>query len=37
MFLHCRCQRLNNFDAGDAVMWLRAVDRSLLLQGWQVI
>ncbi|EDV58503.1 GATA zinc finger domain-containing protein 14 [Drosophila erecta] len=35
MFLHCRCQRLNNFDAGDAVMWLRAVDRSLLLQGWQ--
>ncbi|EDW28394.1 GL18974 [Drosophila persimilis] len=35
IFLHCRCQRLSNFDAGDAVMWLRAVDRSLLLQGWQ--
>ncbi|KAM8715445.1 hypothetical protein ACLKA7_002491 [Drosophila subpalustris] len=35
MFLHYRCHRLNNFDPGDAVMWLRAVDRSLLLQGWQ--
>lgn len=36
LFLHYRCHRLNNFDPGDAVMWLRAVDRSLLLQGWQV-
>ncbi|XP_023166708.1 cyclin-dependent kinase 5 activator 1 isoform X1 [Drosophila hydei] len=35
LFLHFRCHRLNNFDPGDAVMWLRAVDRSLLLQGWQ--
>ncbi|XP_030384338.1 cyclin-dependent kinase 5 activator 1 [Scaptodrosophila lebanonensis] len=35
LFLHYRCQKLKNFDAGDAVMWLRAVDRSLLLQGWQ--
>lgn len=36
MFLHDRCKKLRDFQAGDAVMWLRAVDRSLLLQGWQV-
>uniref|UniRef100_A0A1A9VJA2 Cyclin-dependent kinase 5 activator n=1 Tax=Glossina austeni TaxID=7395 RepID=A0A1A9VJA2_GLOAU len=36
IFLHYRCKKLRNFEAGDAVMWLRAVDRSLLLQGWQV-
>ncbi|XP_005185460.1 cyclin-dependent kinase 5 activator 1 isoform X1 [Musca domestica] len=35
VFLHYRCKKLRNFEAGDAVMWLRAVDRSLLLQGWQ--
>lgn len=36
LFLHERCHRLRDFQAGDAVMWLRTVDRSLLLQGWQV-
>ncbi|CAH1789186.1 unnamed protein product [Owenia fusiformis] len=36
-FLCQRCFRLKQFEAGDAVMWLRAVDRSLLLQGWQDI
>ncbi|XP_067625762.1 probable basic-leucine zipper transcription factor F isoform X4 [Eurosta solidaginis] len=36
IFLHYRCKKLKNFEAGDAVMWLRAVDRSLLLQGWQM-
>lgn len=36
MFLHAKCYRLRDFQAGDAVMWLRTVDRSLLLQGWQV-
>ncbi|KAI8121682.1 Cyclin-dependent kinase 5 activator 1 [Lucilia cuprina] len=36
IFLHYRCKKLRNFEAGDAVMWLRTVDRSLLLQGWQV-
>ncbi|XP_041982044.1 cyclin-dependent kinase 5 activator 1 [Aricia agestis] len=35
LFLHARCPRLRDFQAGDAVMWLRTVDRSLLLQGWQ--
>ncbi|XP_055637026.1 cyclin-dependent kinase 5 activator 1 [Toxorhynchites rutilus septentrionalis] len=35
IFLHDRCRKLRDFQAGDAVMWLRAVDRSLLLQGWQ--
>lgn len=36
MYLHAKCYRLRDFQAGDAVMWLRTVDRSLLLQGWQV-
>lgn len=36
MYLHSKCFRLRDFQAGDAVMWLRTVDRSLLLQGWQV-
>lgn len=36
-FLCRRCRRLRHFEAGDAVMWLRTVDRSLLLQGWQDI
>ncbi|KAJ8975980.1 hypothetical protein NQ317_009261 [Molorchus minor] len=35
MFLHAKCYKLRDFQAGDAVMWLRTVDRSLLLQGWQ--
>ncbi|CRL04341.1 CLUMA_CG017434, isoform A [Clunio marinus] len=37
IFLRDRCCKLQDFQAGDAVMWLRAVDRSLLLQGWQDI
>lgn len=36
MYLHAKCYKLRDFQAGDAVMWLRTVDRSLLLQGWQV-
>lgn len=36
IYLHGKCYRLKDFQAGDAVMWLRTVDRSLLLQGWQV-
>ncbi len=36
-FLCQRCRRLKQFEPGDAVMWLRTVDRSLLLQGWQDI
>ncbi|RWS31218.1 cyclin-dependent kinase 5 activator 1-like protein [Leptotrombidium deliense] len=36
-FLVKRCRKLKNFQSGDAIMWLRAVDRSLLLQGWQDI
>ena len=36
IFLYRRCRRLKDFQAADAVMWLRMVDRSLLLQGWQV-
>uniref|UniRef100_A0A1B6C3W1 Cyclin-dependent kinase 5 activator n=1 Tax=Clastoptera arizonana TaxID=38151 RepID=A0A1B6C3W1_9HEMI len=35
IYLHTKCYRLKDFQAGDAVMWLRTVDRSLLLQGWQ--
>ena len=36
IYLHKTCGKLRDFQAGDAVMWLRTVDRSLLLQGWQV-
>jgi len=36
VFLQGRCHRLNEFQAGDAVMWLRMVDRSLIMLGWQV-
>jgi hypothetical protein len=32
-FLMRRCTKLTDFDAADAVMWLRTVDRALLLQG----
>ncbi|KZC11479.1 Cyclin-dependent kinase 5 activator 1, partial [Dufourea novaeangliae] len=35
VFLHRKCTRLRDFRVNDAVMWLKAVDRSLLLQGWQ--
>lgn len=35
IYLHNKCYRLRDFQAGDTVMWLRTVDRSLLLQGWQ--
>lgn len=34
-FLFRRCQRLRNFGPGDPISWLRAVDRALLMQGWQ--
>ncbi|XP_064647615.1 cyclin-dependent kinase 5 activator 1-like [Lineus longissimus] len=36
-FLYRKCYKLKHFEPGDAVMWLRTVDRSLLLQGWQDI
>ncbi|XP_075867902.1 cyclin-dependent kinase 5 activator 1 [Nelusetta ayraudi] len=34
-FLCGRCYRLKQLSPADPVLWLRAVDRSLLLQGWQ--
>ncbi|KAF0306045.1 Cyclin-dependent kinase 5 activator 1 [Amphibalanus amphitrite] len=37
LFLQRRCPALADFQPGDAIMWLRAVDRNLLLQGWQDI
>ena len=36
-YLYKKCYKLRDFQPGDAIMWLRTVDRSLLLQGWQVI
>ncbi|BFY98648.1 hypothetical protein BsWGS_01688 [Bradybaena similaris] len=36
-FLKRKCKRLKRFEASDAILWLRTVDRSLLLQGWQDI
>uniref|UniRef100_H3DQT6 Si:dkeyp-92c9.2 n=2 Tax=Tetraodon nigroviridis TaxID=99883 RepID=H3DQT6_TETNG len=34
-FLCARCYRLKHLAPADPALWLRAVDRSLLLQGWQ--
>lgn len=34
-FLCRRCYRLKQLSPTDPVLWLRSVDRSLLLQGWQ--
>jgi len=36
-FLYKKCYKLRDFQPGDCIMWLRTVDRSLLLQGWQDI
>lgn len=36
-YLRKRCKRLKHFESCDVIMWLRTVDRSLLLQGWQDI
>ena len=36
-FLCARCGRLRQLEVSDAVMWMRTVDRALLLQGWQDI
>lgn len=32
-----RCRRLPDMDPSDVISWLRGVDRSLLMQGWQDI
>ncbi|XP_077482178.1 cyclin-dependent kinase 5 activator 1b isoform X1 [Stigmatopora argus] len=34
-FLCRRCYRLKHLSPTEPVLWLRSVDRSLLLQGWQ--
>ncbi|XP_040211226.1 cyclin-dependent kinase 5 activator 1-like [Rana temporaria] len=34
-FLCRRCYRLKHLSPTDPILWLRSVDRSLLLQGWQ--
>lgn len=34
-YLRRKCKRLRNFESHSAIVWLRTVDRSLLLQGWQ--
>jgi len=36
-FLCVRCPRLRHLEPADCVSWLRTVDRTLLLQGWQDI
>lgn len=36
-FLCRKCWKLRDIQPADAVLWLRSVDRSLLLQGWQDI
>ncbi|XP_018410692.1 PREDICTED: cyclin-dependent kinase 5 activator 1 [Nanorana parkeri] len=34
-FLCRRCYKLKHLSSTEPVLWLRSVDRSLLLQGWQ--
>ncbi|XP_022252730.1 cyclin-dependent kinase 5 activator 1-like [Limulus polyphemus] len=34
-FLNGHCRKLKDIQGGDAVLWLRSVDRSLLIKGWQ--
>jgi cyclin-dependent kinase 5 activator 1 len=36
-YLCHRCWRLSSLEPADTIMWLRTVDRSLLMQGWQDI
>lgn len=36
-YIKRKCKRFKRFEASDAILWLRTVDRSLLLQGWQDI
>lgn len=36
-FLRIKCPKLKNFQSTQAVNWLRSVDRTLLVQGWQEI
>lgn len=37
VFLKQKTPNLPNFQPADAILWLRTVDRTLLLQGWQDI
>lgn len=34
-FLQIKCSSIRQFESSHVVMWLRTVDRSLMLQGWQ--
>ena len=36
-YLKKKCKKVKHFEGMDAIVWLRTVDRSLLLQGWQDI
>lgn len=36
-FLQIKCSKLINFKPSQAINWLRSVDRTLLVQGWQEI
>ncbi|XP_039267704.2 uncharacterized protein LOC120342787 [Styela clava] len=36
-FVCYRCHRLPDLDPTDVISWIRGVDRSLLVQGWQDI
>lgn len=34
-FIQLKCPLIRHFESSHVVMWLRTVDRSLMLQGWQ--
>lgn len=36
-FVCAKCKHIPNLDSGDVISWMRGVDRSLIMQGWQDI
>ncbi|ESO97041.1 hypothetical protein LOTGIDRAFT_143561 [Lottia gigantea] len=36
-YLKRKCKKIRHLEGSDVILWMRTVDRSLLLQGWQDI
>ncbi|KAK6166175.1 hypothetical protein SNE40_022934 [Patella caerulea] len=36
-YLKKKCKKIRHLEGSDVILWMRTVDRSLLLQGWQDI
>ncbi|XP_075246574.1 uncharacterized protein LOC142340057 [Convolutriloba macropyga] len=37
IYLSIKCRKLAHFHGNEVILWLRTIDRSLLVQGWQDI